>query len=382
MQPAIDADTRARYGILASASGIALNAALFALKLTFGLIAGSIALVADAIDSLSDCVTSVVVLVGFRMAAKPSDAQHPFGHGRMEAISTLVVSILLFLAGAELLKESAARLFAPESAMTAVKPWILVVLGLTVAIKEAMARFTFAVGKRIDSDALRADAVHHRGDMLSTVLVILALTSERFGVRHADAVGAVLVSLLIFRTAFKIARSTIDSLLGGAPTPELLRAIEETARRNEGVVGVHDIVVHDYGKRRLISLHIEVADSLSPLDLHALSERVELSVAARLRAYVVTHIDPVNRAHPLYGPVSKALAGLTASDARIRSFHDLRIVGRHRDHAKAVFDITLTESTAEKEAKDVRHDLAARFHEQFPHLTPIIKVEPKHTYTA
>lgn len=367
--------------MLASTLSIVVNVALFALKFALGLIAGSVAIVADAVHTLTDCGTSVVVLIGFKISSKPSDAEHPFGHGRMEAVSALVVSVLLFLAGAELLKEAVARLFKPDT-LTPVKAWVLVALGLTLVAKEAMARFTFALGKRIDSDSLRADAIHHRSDAISTVLVIAALVFERFGIRHADAVGGLLVSLFVIHAAYTIARGTIDSLLGKAPTPELLQSIEATARAHDAVEGVHDIIVHEYGNKRLISLHIETSNHLSPNELHDLSDRVERSIAAHQRAYVVTHVDPIDRSHPLYDDVARALTEITAQDARLHSFHDLRLAAQDSGRTKAVFDIALADRTTERESRVIREDLAARFRGRFPNVTPVIKVDPKYTYTA
>jgi cation diffusion facilitator family transporter len=340
-----DPVVRARYGALEGWVSIIGNLILFMIKILTGIQIQSAALIADAVHTLADSVTSVVVIIGFTMAKKPSDEQHPFGHGQMEPVVTLVVAVLLSVAGFELLQHSIHRFFHPTQ-YHASNTVILLISG-TIVIKELMARFSFALGAIIDSDALKADALHHRSDVFATALVVVALISARFHYHWVDGVMGTLVSLIIFYSAYSIAKTAINPLLGAAPPVRLLEWIHTTALTVPGVSGVHDIIFHQYGSTTVLSLHIETSDQMSAGESHDLSEIVEEKIGKKTNGLVVVHVDPINRDHPQYKVISDVIDEIIRHDDRIVSFHDLRIVGSEVDTCNVIFDLSLSHNVNE-----------------------------------
>jgi len=370
---------RARYGTLEGWVSIVGNTLIFAIKLIAGLSIGSVSLIADAVHTLADSATSVVVIIGFKMAKKPSDKEHPFGHGRMEFVATLIVSVLLFIAGVELLEKSIHSIIHPQ-AVTASVGVILIVAG-TILAKELMSRFSYELGEMIDSMTLKADALHHRSDAVSTVLVVVALVLSRFGISRIDGIMGVFVSLIIFYSGYEIAKGAVSSLLGEAPSRETIEEIARLARKHEGVLGVHDIVVHEYGQTRLISLHIEVFDKENASRLHELAEAIEDEIYRKMNGKVVVHVDPINKDHPQYDLIDRAIREIISKDKRVNSFHELRIVGCNVNRCNVIFDIALEEDADEQEAYDIIHSIQARFKDRFPEMKTVIKAEPKYAYT-
>jgi cation diffusion facilitator family transporter len=375
-----DLKVRAQYGALEGWTSIVVNSVLFLVKLAMGLYIASVSLVADAVHTLSDSATSIVLLLGFQAAKRPSDKEHPFGHGRMEAVSALVISVLLFVAGFELLKGSIHRIIEPRVSTASL--WIIALVIATMAVKELMARFSLELGNIIDSAALKADAFHHRSDAISTAFVVVALVASRFGFNRADGTMGCFVSLIIFFSAYKIAKEAINPLLGEPPSKQTLREIETVAKGHNGVLGVHDIICHRYGQTNIISLHIEVSDRLSAPELHTLAEVVEEDITARMGGSVVVHIDPINKEHPQYEAIAKTIENIVSSEKKVHSFHELRIVGCQVNKCNVVFDISLQKDVDEKDARDVIRSIKDKFREKFPEMKVFIKAEPRYVYNV
>lgn len=374
-----DLKVRASYGSLEGWVSIVGNIVLFAIKIIAGLSINSVALIADAVHTLADSATSIVVIIGFKMAKKTPDKEHPFGHGRMEPVATLIVSVLLFVAGVELLEKSVHSIIHPQT-VTASTGIILIITG-TILIKELMARFSYELGEMIDSKTLKADALHHRSDVIATGLVVVALIASRFGYNNIDGVMGAFVSLIIFYSAYIIGKEALDPLLGEAPSKEALREIQKLARAHSGVLGVHDIIFHRYGHTSIISLHIDVSDKESALRLHELSEAVEEEIGRKMGGTVIVHVDPINKEHPRYEAIARTIEEIISEDGRIGGFHDLRIIGRDDSKCKVVFDIILIEDTDEQEAYDMVHSIQAQFKDRFPRMKTIIRVDPKYAYS-
>lgn len=374
-----DLVVRSRYGRLEGWVSVVLTFAMFLVKIAAGLAVRSVALIADAMHTLSDCATSAVVILGFSIAKKPSDREHPYGHARMEPIATLVVAVLLFVVAAEFLKESVCAIVQPRALRP--PPWMIGVLLGTVLIKVFLARFANTLAVTIDSKALKADAIHHLSDVWATGLVVLALVAAQFGFMWVDGAMGLVVCAIIAFSAYAILRETVDTLLGHAPATATIVRIRDLARAFEGVTGVHDITVHEYGRKRLISLHIEVSDKIAVSALHELSEQVEARISEEFEGTTVVHIDPVNKDHPLYAQVRDRIGQLVAADARVASFHDLRIVGTEPDPSKLVFDVVLAGATRRRETEDVIDALRRRLNETFPAMQSRITVEPRYRYT-
>jgi cation diffusion facilitator family transporter len=375
-----DLKVRSRYGTLEGWASIVINLLLFVVKIVLGLSIKSVSLIADAVHTLADSGTSAVVIIGFKIARKPSDKEHPFGHGRMESVAALVVSVLLFMAGVELLEKSIHAIIKPHGS-TAPTGVILLIIA-TIVIKELMARFSYQLGDIIDSQALKADALHHRSDVVATTLVVVALIATRFGYNNIDGIMGVGISLIIFYSAFSIAKEAINPLLGEAPSKEEIKEIETLTKAHEGVLGVHDVIIHKYGQTCIISLHIEVSDKDPVFELHNLSEEVEQEIARKKGGTVVAHIDPINKEHPQYEVIIKTVGEIISQDKRVNSFHDLRIVGCKANRCNVVFDIVLEQEADEQETYDIIRLIKEKIKTEFPEMKIIIKAEPKYAYSA
>jgi len=375
-----DPQVRAHYGAIEAWTSIVVNLLLFVIKIIAALLIHSVALFADAIHTLSDTGTSIVVLIGFKLARRPGDREHPFGHGRAEAVATLIVAILLIVAGIELLKSALWRIKDPVI-LTEKLNWFIVAIVIgTIVVKEIIARFARQLGRMIQSQALEADFWHHRSDALSTVLVLASMLAAHWGFAYFDGAAGGAVALIVIYSGYVIARKAIDPLLGEKPAPELLRQIAEIALKTEDVAGVHDIIVHRYGQMNSISLHIELPDNLPITKLHDISENVEDAIEQKLGGSAVVHIDPFNKDHPRYQEIHDLIKKYTDQNARIEGFHDLRIVG-HGRRVKVIFDITLNEQVTPSEAEDIRRYLRLAITKHLPDVRLAIKTEPKFAYT-
>ncbi len=373
-----DVKVRAGYGYLEGWVSIIGNLLLFFIKIVIGISIGSISLIADAVHTLSDCVTSIVVILGFRFAKKPADKEHPFGHERMEPIATLIVSVLLFFAGTELMKRSIYSVVHPQQIVVSI--YVIILIFFTALVKEVISRFSCELGEMIESTTLKADALHHRTDVVATLLVVIALIAARLGVSRVDGITGIIVSGIIFYSAYKIGKDAIDPLLGEPPSKEDIRKVEKLASRYKEVLGVHDIIFHRYGQMNIISLHIEVSDKEDLSKLHQVSEEIEEDISKEMNGMVVVHIDPINKDHPRYAEIFNAVTKIISEDRRVNSFHELRIVGKNRDKCNVIFDIALEADANEAEVYDIIRSIRIKFKAMFPHMNLAIKVEPKYVY--
>lgn len=320
---------RGHVGMLEGWVSIIGNFVLFVIKLIFGWIANSIALIADAFHTLSDVATSIVVIVGFKVSQKPADKEHPFGHGRAETIATLTIAILMAVVALEFFKSGIDRLFFSDSDIDVSQlNWLFIgVVTLTALGKAWMARFAYQLGDLIDSDALRGDAVHHKSDVYTTILVIAGLIGARYGIPHVDGIMGVGVAIMILHAAYEIAREAIDDLLGKPATQEFIQEITELATSVPGARQVHDVVVHNYGDQSFISLHIEIDESTTPSIAHNIADNVEHKLAHELKAQVVTHIDPVAVSGKNVVKVREVIEQAISVFNEQFTVQDLRIVG-------------------------------------------------------
>ena len=318
---------RGNIGITQGWISIVANFIIFVLKLVFGFISNSIALIADAFHSLSDMASSGVVVFGFKMASKPADKEHPFGHGRAETIAARTISILIGFTGIEFIKTSITRFMNPNSIEVS---WavILVVL-ITIVLKEVLARLSYNLGDKINSSTLIADAIHHRSDMWSSVLVLSAFGGAWLGYPKIDAIMGLGVAGMMIQSAYAIARTAIDDLLGKPVDTETIKNIKEYAMQTPEVSNVHDIVVHSYGAHRFISLHLEIAEGKSPESMHDIADSVEKLLSHEMEADVITHVDPVS----LEGKEIAIIKDIILKNQKLfdleESIQDLRIVKNH-----------------------------------------------------
>ena len=273
-----DPAVRKAYGSLCSALGIVLNVLLFAGKYIAGAVSGSIAITADAFNNLSDAGSSAISLVGFHLSSKKPDLDHPFGHGRLEYISGLCVAALILVMGVELLLSSVQKIITPEPVETGLLPAAILIV--SIAVKVYMSAYNRSVGKKISSSAMQATAADSLSDSIATTVVLLSMGVSYFFDVNIDGYAGVLVALFILWAGVGVARDTLSPLLGQAPDPELVQKIEDIVMSREEIIGMHDLVVHDYGPGRLmISLHAEVDGRGDIFELHDAVDTVERTLA-------------------------------------------------------------------------------------------------------
>lgn len=316
---------RSRLGEFEGYVSLVFSIFLSLFKAGLGFLCGSISLLADAVNNLADVGSSLVVALGFRWSRSPRDPEHPYGHGRVEALTTLIVSLILIGVAIEVFRTGVQRLLHPNPLDVS---WgIVVAVGVTAGIKAWLARFAGLLADATGSETLKADAWNHRFDILSTALVLLALVGSRVGWSTLDGWAGIGVSLFIAWTGIRYVGKSTGTLIGEAPPPEDIRAIEHTALSVDGVRGTHEVAVHSYGDVRMISLHIEVNADLTVMAAHELAERVEAAIAETMNARVVAHVDPVDRTHSAYGRVEEAVMAVIAEHKELTGFHDLRVAG-------------------------------------------------------
>ena len=351
---------RGKIGIIQGWISICANLLLFVLKLIFGFLSNSIALIADAFHTLSDMVSSAVVVFGFKMASKPADKEHPFGHGRAETIAALTISILIGFTGIEFIKTSITRFLDPAAIELS---WaVILVVITTIILKEVLARLSFNLGDKINSNTLIADAIHHRSDMWSSVLVLSAFGGTWLGYPKADALMGIGVAVMMTQSAYAIARSAIDDLLGKPVDKKTIKNIKEYAMQVAEVSNVHDIVVHSYGAHRFISLHIEIAEGKSPESMHEIADNVEKLLSEELEADVITHVDPVT----IDGEEISVVKGIIMENQKLFGLHesiqDLRIVKNH--HVESILfqiPVPVEFNKQEKFSKKCSEDLGDKY---------------------
>jgi cation diffusion facilitator family transporter len=361
-------EVRVRVGVLEGWLSIVVNLLVFLVKLIPGLVLGSVSLVADAVHSLADVVTSGVVIWSFRTSERPPDKEHPFGHGRVESLATLVIAILLLVAAMEFAVVSVQRLLNPRAVLAS--PLLLVVLAATLVLKEWLARFSSHLGRAISSPALMADSWHHRSDALATAVVLVALAGERLGFRHLDGAAGLVVGGFIAVAAVRLIKEAADPLIGGPPDRALLESVRSIAMRPREVVGLHDIMVHSYGRLRVISLHVEVPADLSLARAHEVAESVERDLAEELGSVPVVHVDPVDHSHPLFEEAARVLDRAVAEVDGLSEYHDLRIVCGET-HCRAVMDIVVQGGEPDRIAEEIRRRIKA----ELPAVSEVV-VEP------
>ncbi len=352
-----DPAVRRAYGTLCGAVGIALNVLLFLGKLFAGALTGSIAITADAFNNLSDAGSSAVTLLGFRLAGKKPDPEHPFGHGRIEYISGLVVAGLILLMGVELGKSSVEKILHPEAVeLTAAA---VVILAVSIAVKIYMGLYNRAVGRRIDSPAMLATARDSFSDAAATSAVLLATLVGKFTGLKIDGWVGLLVALLILRAGWEAARETLSPLLGQAPEDDFVRQIHDIVMSHEGILGIHDLVVHDYGPGRvMVSLHAEVPAEGDILALHDVIDNAEMALQRELGCEAVIHLDPVVTGDGVTQQLREKVAALVKTLCPEATIHDFRMVAGPT-HTNLIFDAVipfgaaLTNAQAEQQIKDL-----------------------------
>ncbi len=330
---------RQAYGMLCGSVGILLNIFLFAGKFLAGFISHSIAITADAFNNLSDAASSVITLIGFKMAGQKPDPDHPFGHGRIEYLTGALVSLAIVVMGVELIKSSFTKILHPQEVLFS--PIILLILFVSIAVKLYMCFYNLKISKKINSAAMKATATDSLSDSLATTAVLFATLFSHFTGLNIDGYCGILVGIFIFYAGFSAAKETINPLLGKPPEPEFVKSIEEIVLSYEDVLGIHDLIVHDYGPGRImVSLHAEVPSSGDLLTLHDTIDNIEHRLRSTLHCEAVIHMDPVCiEDKETQDLKEKALQFIHQLSSDL-TLHDFRLV-KGPTHTNIIFDVVV-----------------------------------------
>ncbi len=357
-----DAQVRERYGVVSGIVGIFCNVFLFAVKLAIGLITGSISIAADAVNNLSDGLSSLISVVGFKLAGKAPDSKHPFGYGRTEYLAGLAVAFLIGMVGVEFAKTSIDHILHPSAVLFS--PVLLVILALSMLVKLWMGAFNRNLGNRIDSTVLRAAMQDSINDVITTSVVIIGMIASQFTSIPVDGYIGLIVAVFILWSGIGIARDTLSPLIGQAADPDIAQSIEDIVLSFDGIIGVHDLIVHNYGAgKSLASLHVEVPDSANFVAIHEVVDEAEKAVWKQTGVFLVIHMDPVSVDDEHIQQLrDMTLSAIVKIDNRL-TMHDFRVVDGDRQ-INLIFDIVAPfEYQGEKQQqllKEIRRALRAR----------------------
>ena len=366
-------EVRTRYGMLASGVGIFCNVLLFSVKLAIGLILSSLAVTADAFNNLSDAASSIISFVGVKMAGKPADAEHPFGHGRIEYIAALIVSFLVIEVGFTFFKSSISKIMHPEEITFDPVPFIILIL--SILVKLWMAFFNNKLGKRIDSKVMLATAADSLGDVITTSATVISIVICHFTSINVDAIAGLIVSGIVIWSGVSIAKDTLEPLIGQRVPSELYQKITDMVESYEGIVGAHDLIVHNYGPNRsMATIHAEVPNDVSIEASHEIIDRIERDAKKELNILLVIHMDPVEmRDEEVLELRDKTSHIVHALDPELH-FHDFRVL-KENEQKNLIFDLVVPDSYTEKDANRVMHQLIALLHEMEKNVDCIITLD-------
>lgn len=371
-------EVRGRYGYLSGIVGIAANTVLFAVKLATGLLINSIALIGDAFNNLTDAASSLVTIIGFKLASKPADQEHPFGHGRLEYVAGLIVSFLIILVGYELLKSSFDRVINPSAVSFTWSALIIIILA--IALKLWLFLFNRFLSHKIDSKALRATSFDSLSDAAATSCIALSLIASKFTDFPLDGYVGLAVAGLIIYSGISLTRETISPLLGEVPEKELVEKISCKVRGYDKVVGIHDLIVHSYGPGKyMASLHVELPSNLGIIEMHEYVDQIERETASELGILLTIHMDPLNTDSEEIRRMQEELDKILDEFPQVLSFHDFRIVGQG-ERENLVFDIVVRNGIKTEEEKKLCRNISSKVQEKHPHYQCVIAVD--HNYIA
>lgn len=367
-----DAKVRQAYGRLSGMVGIICNLILFAFKMLAGMMTGAVSIMADAFNNLSDAASSVVTLIGFHMAGKPADLDHPFGHGRIEYLSGLFISAAILMTGVELLKTSVDKILNPTELSFSVVS--VVILMASILMKLWMSRFNFTLGNKIHSEAMKATATDSLSDCISTSAVLLGVFVSMFTGKNIDGIIGTLVALFVCFAGFNAAKETIQPLLGQAPDPELVENIRKRVMQEDMILGIHDLIIHDYGPgRRMLSLHAEISYKEDIMEAHDLIDNIERDLCQEFQCTATIHMDPVVTDDEELNTMHKKVADMVATLDASWKIHDFRMV-RGSTHTNLIFDLVVPAESL-KDKADIERKVKDLIHIMDAHYYAVVTVE-------
>ena len=371
---------RIQYGWLAGWISIFATLSLFILKMVLGLMAGSISVVADAFHLLSHLANSVILVVSFWVTSRPATAKTPFGHGRMEHVAPLIMSVFLFVSGIQIGERSVHQVLDPHAIhYWSALPWILLA---TILVKEWVGQFVRYLGKRVSSHAILVNAFHHRIEAVITLTVIGGLVAgHHFHRPELDGYIGILVSAWLLYLGFDHGREAIVPLLGKAPSKDMIQRIRETARSVDGIEDVHEIIIHDYGSMYLISAHVEIPEKFGSANMHEIAERCEGKLRKTYGGEAVCHTDPLLEKTPEVRAVEAQFKKIVEQSPRITGYHDFRVIAESPGRIIIVADIDVAEEVPEAEFEAIASDLESQVKATIPNIAySQFYVTPKFSY--
>ena len=368
-------DVRSKYGYLGGVVGIIANFILFAVKFSVGLLTSSIAIMADAFNNLSDMASSIITIVGFKLASMPPDKEHPFGHGRLEYISALIVAFMVMLVGFQFVKSSINRILNPVPIKFEIIPFIL--LFLSILIKVWLSRFNKFMGNKINSSALKAASVDAMGDVFTSSTVLVAFLASKFTSLPIDGYAGILVSVAILYAGYSLVKETISPLLGEAPDPELVKQINQAILSYEHIEGVHDLIIHNYGVGKSIaSVHAEIPADIDIMTIHDIIDTAEREISEKFKTHLVIHMDPICVETEEVAYTRSEVEKIIKYNPVIKSMHDFRIVG-HGEHQSIIFDVVVDNDKMVKimTEDELKEDIINAIKDVHPEYNCIITID-------
>lgn len=364
---------RQQYGYLAGIVGVAINLLLFGVKMAIGTISNSIAITADAFNNLSDMGSSLITIVGFKIADKPADKDHPFGHGRGEYIAGLVVSFMVLYVGIQFVKTSVGRILHPEKTIFDIASFVVLVV--SISAKLWLGKFYDYINKKVDSGTLDATSADCYSDMLITSSTAVCLLLSKFISFPIDGYAGLVVSGFILYAGYGLVKDTISPLLGEAPSPELVKSITKEVLSHKGIIGVHDLIIHTYGSGKyMASIHAEVPSDIPVMDCHEIIDQAESEISKKLGILLIIHTDPINLNNEEIMDTKAKVMSILRTMPEILSLHDFRIVGTN-GYKNVLFDIVLSNNVHHSDEEEVKERLISAIKAAYPEMHPVITVD-------
>ncbi|MGB4660273.1 MAG: cation diffusion facilitator family transporter [Mobilitalea sp.] len=368
-----DQRVRTSYGILSSVVGMICNVILFAVKMSIGIVINSISIMADAFNNLSDAASSIISFVGVKLADKPADKEHPFGHGRFEYISALVVAFLVLQVGFSLLKSSFDKVLNPQGINF--NPWLVGILCLSVLVKGWMMLFNRKLGNRINSTLMKATAADSMGDMLVTTATIISTVIAGITGWKIDGYMGLLVSFMVLWAGFKIAKETLEPLLGEAVDKKVYEQISKLVESYPGIEGTHDLIIHNYGPtHRMATIHAEVPSDTDILKSHETIDRIERDARSKLDLFLVIHMDPIEINNVKVVEKKNLIEEIVAELAPKASIHDFRMINGEKQ-INLIFDLVVPHSYTQEQEHELLINIRDRVKKVDPKCLCVISVE-------
>ena len=369
---------RVKVGYISGIVGIIINSLLFAVKLFVGMISGSVAIMADSFNNLSDASSCIITIIGFKLSSMPADKEHPFGHGRLEYISALIVAFMVMVVGLQFVKTSFERIFNPSEITFEIIPFILLLI--SILFKVFLAMFNGSLGKKIESSALKASAFDSIGDVITTSVVALSFLASKFTKIPIDGYIGLIVSLIILYSSFSLIKETLNPLIGEAPDEKLVAGINEGVMAFDHIIGVHDLMIHNYGPGKIMaSIHAEVPANLDLITVHEVIDDAEKKLSSKFNIILVIHMDPVSLDNKELNETRAELEKIIKYNPLIESMHDFRMVGKG-EHKNLIFDVVVYNDKVKKisSEKEIIDQLTEAIKDIHPSYNCVITIDKKY----